>query len=269
MKDFSSILKKQRIIISMVHVPALPGTPKNCLSMGNIIENAVQEALIYENYNLDAIILENMHDVPYLNRKLGPEITASMTAVASKIKTKTSLPIGIQILAGANKAALAVAKAAGLDFIRAEGFVFSHIADEGQMDSDAGELLRYRKNIDAGEISIFTDIKKKHSSHTFTSDISIAQFARTAEFFLSDGLIITGSATGKKPDLEELKQVRKVTDLPLLLGSGISIENIEDYWNYADGFIIGSYFKEDGYWENKLSESRIKKFMDKVKELRK
>ena len=104
-----------------------------------------------------------MHDIPYLNRQVGPEIVASMSVVCNEVKKEANnLPCGIQILAGANKEALAVAKAAGLQFIRAEGFVFSHIADEGTMNSDAGELLRYRKQIDADDILVFTDIKKKH-----------------------------------------------------------------------------------------------------------
>lgn len=50
----------------------------------------------------------------------------------------------------------------GLDFIRAEGFVFSHVADEGFLDACAGDLLRYRKQIGADHVQIFTDIKKKH-----------------------------------------------------------------------------------------------------------
>ena len=108
-------------------------------------------------------MVENMHDIPYLNRQVGPEIIASMSVVCNEVKKEaTNLPCGIQILAGANKEALAVAKAAGLQFIRAEGFIFSHIADEGTMNSDAGELLRYRKQIEADDILVFTDIKKKH-----------------------------------------------------------------------------------------------------------
>lgn len=108
-------------------------------------------------------MVENMHDIPYLNRQVGPEIVASMSVVCNEVKKEVNnLPCGIQILAGANKEALAVAKAAGLQFIRAEGFVFSHIADEGTMNSDAGELLRYRKQIEADDILVFTDIKKKH-----------------------------------------------------------------------------------------------------------
>lgn len=67
-----------------------------------------------------------------------------------------------QILAGANREALATALASNLQFIRCEGFVFSHIADEGFIDGSAGELLRYRKFIEADHIHVFTDIKKKH-----------------------------------------------------------------------------------------------------------
>ena len=86
-----------------------------------------------------------------------------MSVICNEVKKEANnLPCGVQILAGANKEALAVAKAAGLQFIRAEGFVFSHIADEGTMNSDAGELLRYRKQIEADNILVFTDIKKKH-----------------------------------------------------------------------------------------------------------
>lgn len=104
-----------------------------------------------------------MHDLPYLNRQVGPEITAAMSVICTEIKREAPLiPCGIQVLSGANKEAIAIAKAAGLQFIRAEGFVFSHVGDEGLMNSDAGELLRYRRLIEAEEVLVFTDIKKKH-----------------------------------------------------------------------------------------------------------
>ena len=107
--------------------------------------------------------MENMHDIPYLNRDIGPEIVAGMTAVGCAVKSVAGkIPCGIQILAGCNTEAMAVAKACNFDFIRAEGFVFSHVADEGIMNSDAGHVLRYRKMIDADEVLVFTDVKKKH-----------------------------------------------------------------------------------------------------------
>ena len=115
-------------VIAMIHVEALPGTPKYQGNMKNIISTAIDDAMIYKNSGVDALMIENMHDVPYLNNNSGPEITAAMAIVAHEIKAKTNLPIGIQILAAANNEAVAVAHSAGLDFIRAEGFVFAHVA---------------------------------------------------------------------------------------------------------------------------------------------
>lgn len=255
-------------IIGMIHIAALPGTPKYQRSVKKIINSAVDEAMIYKEAGLDAVMIENMHDVPYLNRNAGPEIISTMSIIAHEIKTKTNLPVGIQVLAGANKEAIAIAQAANLDFIRAEGFVFAHIADEGMIESDAGELLRYRKYIDAEDILILTDIKKKHSSHSVTSDVSIAETAKAAEFFLSDGLIITGRSTGIEPDLNELVEIQNTSKLPIIIGSGITIENIEKYFPTADAFIIGSYFKHDGNWINRVDKSRVKNFIGKIKKLK-
>ena len=214
----------------MIHVGALPGTPANVLHIEKIVEKALVEARILKDEGVSVIMIENMHDRPYLNRVAGPEIVAAMTSVAIEIKKEIRLPMGIQILAGANKEALAVALAADLDFIRAEGFVFGHLADEGWMNSDAGELLRYRKQIGAEHIKIFTDIKKKHSSHVVTGDVSLEETAKAAEFFLSDGLIITGKATGERAKVEDVTSVKKVTKLPVIIGSGIDQFNIQEYW---------------------------------------
>ncbi|GAB7088867.1 BtpA/SgcQ family protein [Marinifilum fragile] len=262
-------MKLEKSIIGMVHVQALPGTPNNKHSIEEICEIAVQEAKTYEEAGLDAVMIENMHDVPYLKGAVGPEIIASMAVVAKAVREAVDLPLGIQILAGANKEALAVAKAANFQFIRAEGFVFGHVADEGYIDSCAGELLRYRKAVDAEDVKIFTDIKKKHSSHAITADVDIDETAKAAEFFLSDGLIVTGSSTGKAVYLHELKSLKDKVQIPVLIGSGITADNLEEYWNYASGFIVGSHFKENGFWKNPISKDRLKVFMEKVKQLRK
>ena len=94
----------------------------------------MQETEILAKYGLDGLIVENMHDLPYV-QKVGPEILTSMTSACSQVRKvfPKDKPIGVQVLAGANKGALAVALAAELDFIRAEGFVFGHVADEGKV----------------------------------------------------------------------------------------------------------------------------------------
>lgn len=266
--NFIKKFQKKKLMIGMIHVEALPGTPNNKYLISQIISNAVQEAKLYEQNGLDAIILENMHDVPYLNRNVGPEIIASMTAIASEVKKNISISCGVQILAGANMEALAVAQASGCEFIRVEGFVFSHIADEGLMNACAGELLRYRKMIGAEDIAVFADIKKKHSSHSITSDLDITNFAEACRFFLADGIIITGRSTSEEADINELQKLRKTCGLPILLGSGITLDNLNKYWDLADGFIIGSYFKENGKWQNPVSADRVKSFMKYVNALK-
>lgn len=137
-----------------------------------------------------------MHDVPYVQDcNLEAETVACMTRLSLEMKRILSAgtPCGVQILACGNKQALAVAKAADLQFIRAEGYVFGHLADEGYTNANAGTILRYRKNINAEKILVLTDLKKKHSSHSITADVSLLETAHAAEFFLTDGIILTGS----------------------------------------------------------------------------
>ncbi|XP_063737397.1 uncharacterized protein F13E9.13, mitochondrial isoform X2 [Eleginops maclovinus] len=237
------------------------------MNMSQITEGACREAEIYRDAGIDAVIIENMHDIPY-SFSVGPEVTACMVAVCSAVRSICpQLPLGVQILSSANQQALAVALASGLDFIRAEGFVFSHVADEGLLNACAGDLLRYRKQIGAEHVQIFTDIKKKHSSHALTSDVSIEETARAAEFFLSDGLIITGAATGHQADPRELREVSRSVRIPVLIGSGVTYDNIESYIG-ANGMIIGSHFKEGGHWANAIDPEQVKRFMGKIRELR-
>ncbi len=245
----------------MIHVPALPGSPFHQLPMEKILETCLKEAKIYRECGVDAVAIENMHDIPYLNKRISPETISCMSVIAWEVKKEFSGPVGIQILAAANKEALAVALAARLDFIRAEGFVFGHVADEGYIESCAGELLRYKKNIGNPPVLIFTDIKKKHSSHSITADLDIVETAKAAEFFATDGVIITGLHTGDAPDPEIIQKVKKSVNVPVLLGSGVNSENFSAFFPYADGFIVGSSFKKDGFWKNELCYDRVKRFM--------
>ncbi len=260
-RSFKDIFNTKQPVIGMIHVAALPGTPQNSQGMHEIILQATNEARIYRDNGIDALAIENMHDLPYLNRDVGPEITAAMSIIGYEVKNQSNLPTGIQILAGANEAALGAALAAGLDFIRAEGYVFSHVADEGMMDADAGKLLRYRKMIAADRIAIFCDIKKKHSSHAITADITIDTAAEAAEFFLCDGVILTGITTGTPADFSEIRSVRENVNIPVLVGSGINLENAAKFMDLADGMIVGSWFKEDGLWTNPVDPSRVAALM--------
>lgn len=241
--------KKQ--LIGMIHVGALPGTPGARLSPTEIARHAAVEARIFREAGFEGVLIENMHDAPYLARTAGPEIVATMSVAAMAVKAEFPGLTGIQILAGANEQAVAVAHACGLDFVRAEGFVFGHLADEGWMDACAGPLLRYRKNIGAGDVEIWVDIKKKHSSHAVTSDVTLVETAHAAAFFGADAVIVTGRVTGDAPIAGDFEGLRDA-GLPVVIGSGVTTENLHGFSSLADVFIVGSSLKKGGVWSNEL-----------------
>jgi len=252
-------------VVGVIHVGALPGTPRNVQRVSELIDSARKEAKLYRDAGIAGVIVENMHDVPYLRGSVGPEIVAAMTAIAGEVKSVCGLPVGIQILAGANIEAMAVAHAANLDFIRAEGYAFAHVADEGLIQSSAAALLRYRRMIGAENVRVWADVKKKHSAHAITADVGLGATAETVEFMGADCVIVTGSVTGEAPTLGDVQEAKTHCHLPVFLGSGISESNIQEFHDNADGFIIGTAFKVDGYWANSVDPLRVERFMSKLK----
>ena len=248
-------------IVGMIHVGALPGTPASRATMRELEAQAVAEARAYRDGGVHGIAIENMHDVPYLKGSVGPEITAAMTILAHAVKAESGLPCGIQILAGANHDALAVAHAASLDFVRVEGFAFAHVADEGIIESSAASLLRFRRAIGAERVQVWADVKKKHSSHAITADVDVGETAAAAEFMRADAVIVTGAATGEEADDAALRAVRHRCRLPMYIGSGITADNLSRFAPLADGFIVGSFFKRDGRWSESVDPRRVERLM--------
>jgi len=264
----SSLFKSSKPVIGVIHVGALPGTPRNQKTVAELVKSARDEAHVYRETGVDGVIIENMHDVPYLRGKVGPEIAAAMTAIGLEVKIAAELPVGIQILAGANIEAMAVAHAAGLDFIRAEGYAYAHVADEGLIQSSAAKLLRYRKMIGATDVQVWADIKKKHSAHAITADVSLGETGETVEFMGADCVIVTGTVTGKAPTVEDVRESKAHCTLPVILGSGINEKNIEKFYPHADGFIVGTSFKEDEDWAKPVDATRVNRFMQIIGRLK-
>ena len=255
-------------VIAMIHVGALPGTPASTQTLRAIETQALREAKVYRDAGVDAVMLENMHDTPYLRGRVGPEIVAAMAVIARAVKDALGRPVGVQILAGANLEALAVAHSAGLDFIRAEGFAFAHVADEGFIQSSAAELLRYRRAIGAEHVQVWADVKKKHSSHAITADLGIGETAHAVEFMRGDAVIVTGAVTGDAPKPDDVREVKRATRLPVLLGSGVTAANVASFMAEADGFIVGSEFKAAGHWSGAVDPKRVRRFMQAVAKTR-
>jgi len=249
-------------IIAVVHVLPLPGSAGYRGSMEEILGRALKDAHAYKEQGVDALLVENMHDVPYLKGRVDPETTAAMTVVASAIKHETMMPTGIQILAGANLEALGVAVAVGLDFLRVEGFVYAHVGDEGLHESCANSLIRRRASLKAQHVMIFADVKKKHSAHAITGDVSLIETACSAEFFGADGVVVTGATTGQPADPDQVKSVHSAVNTRVLVGSGVTPENFKLYAPFSHAVIVGSSLKHGGKWHNHVDPERVKRLVE-------
>ena len=242
-------------LIGMVHLLPLPGSPGWGGSMAKIIDRARRDAELLLEGGCDGVIVENMGDLPYLNGEIFPETVAAMTLATSRV-TELGMPTGVQALAGANREALGIALATGAQFIRVEAFAYAHVADEGWMNASAGMLLRHRSNL-GSSVEIWADIQKKHAAHAVTGDLALGELCHGAHFCGADAVIITGSRTGHQPDPEHVNQARS-TPLPVVIGSGVTTDNISDYAHLADAVIVGSDLKVDGVWSNAVDLNRVK-----------
>lgn len=252
---------RARSLIGMVHVRALPGTPASRLSIDKIAGIAAEEARVLVDCGFDAVLIENMHDAPYVIGPHDPVVTAAMTAAGLAVRKAIGdkMAMGVQILARGEREALAVALACGGSFVRCENFVFSHVADEGLMsEAAAGPLLRYRRSIGAEGVAVYADIQKKHAAHAITADVGIADHAHAAEFFGADGVIVTGSATGVAASMDDVRSVRGATNRTVLVGSGVTEKTVAGILEVADGVIVGSSIKKGGVWSNAIDVKRAK-----------
>lgn len=246
----------------MIALRALPGAPLYDGDDQAIVGQALSDLEHYRDAGVDAVLLENDHDLPYAKGPMSEPALEMVERVCLAVRKEWPGPMGLQLLEAANEDALNVAHAAQLEFIRVEGFVYAHVGGAGLIDACAGPLMRWRAELGCQHIRVFADIHKKHCAHAMKGDIDIVLEARQAELFLADGLIVTGQFTGEAADEGDLRAVRDASKLPILIGSGMNPENVGRLVPLADGFIVGSTFRNNGQYLERLDPERLCRFME-------
>lgn len=267
------IFTKEKPIIPTLHLLSLPGSPfYDGRPMDDIIAYTLDEVEDLIECGVDGFIVENHGDIPFVKPEQFPyETVAAMAVVGrevSKMVKKHGLGLGVNCLANAAIPALSIAKAIEADFVRINQYANAYVANEGFVEGLAGAVLRYRKNIGADSVAIFADVHVKHGSHAIVADRPIEEQAKDVLFFAGDVLVCTGSRTGDAPSDEEMCAIKIKPEVPIVVGSGIDMDNLERIFKIADGGIIASYFKKDGVWYNKVEKDRAMRFMDKMRTLR-
>jgi uncharacterized protein len=257
-----------KFLAAMVAVWPLPGSPLYAGDDQKVFDQALADLQVYKNAEVDSILFENDHDLPYIQPPLDEKGVALMTKIVKEARHRFEKPIGIQMLEAANITSLEIAAEADLDYIRVEAFVFAHVGGSGVINGSAGKILRRRKELGAEQIKVFADVKKKHGSHSLTIDLEIRDEVMQADFFLADGVIVTSHFTGINPNKDDLVKAKQATKLPVLIGSGMTPDNIHEYLPLADGFIVGSCFRKDGKFLETLEPERLASFMNAFRSAR-
>jgi hypothetical protein len=252
---------KKHAVIGMLHLPALAGSPLAKLTRDKISELMVADAKALTEGGVDALMMENFGDVPFFPGRVPAHVVALMTSVALDIRRTSPLPLGINVLRNDGLSALAIASAVGASFIRVNVLTGARVTDQGVIQGCAHDLLRYRAELCATNIKILADVDVKHSAPLAARDIA-DEVEDTVKRGLADGVIVSGAGTGKSVNPEKLAKVAAAAGkAPVILGSGVTAENIKTLLPHAWGFIVGTSLKVNGDVSQPVDVARVKKLM--------
>ena len=244
------------IIIGVVHLKPLPGSPKWDRNLKLVIDQALADARAYERGGADAVIVENFGDAPFTRSRVGAETVAAMSAAGCAVRAAIRLPLGFNVLRNDPQTALALCAACGGSFIRVNVHTGAMLTDQGIIEGDAYETVRYRERI-CPSASIFADVHVKHAVPL--GSFEIEDSARdTSERGLADALIISGTGTGRVTNIGDVQRVRRACpSAKILVGSGINVNNVREFIRYADGVIVGTSLKVGGKLFNPVDPRRV------------
>lgn len=242
--------------IGTVHLLPLPGSPRWSGDFDAILRQAVGDAIAYAKGGANAVVIENFHDVPFTRGTVPPEVVASMARVASAVREAVDLPIGFNVLRNDARAGVALCAACNGAFLRVNVHCGAMLTDQGIIEGSACDTLRVRRQI-CPEAKILADVHVKHAVPL--GNWPIEQAARdTLERGLADALIVSGTGTGVATNLEDVRRVRVACPTAdILLGSGVTAENIGPFLPLVDGVIVGSSLKRNGKLLNPVDSRRV------------
>jgi uncharacterized protein len=242
----------------MLHLPPLPGSPRHAVPPRDILTTVLRDAQALADNGISALMLENFGDVPFYPARVPAHVVAQMTAIAVEVRRRFPLPLGINVLRNDGQSALAVALASGSDFIRVNVLCGARVTDQGLIQGIAHDLLRDRQTLGAEHIKIFADVDVKHSAPLAPRALA-DEIDDHIHRGLADALIISGAGTGKPTDVEKVKSAKSAAPKsPIVIGSGITAQTIQNYLEVADAFIVGTALKSAGDVNNPIDAARVK-----------
>jgi hypothetical protein len=261
---FHQLFKTSRPLLGMLHLPPLPGSSNYAGKRQPIIDAALQDAQALLEAGFAGLIIENLGDAPYYPDRAPAETVAAMSVVAAHVRQQTKLPVGVNVLRNDAQSAMAIAAAADLQFIRVNVLIGTSVTDQGLLSGQAHLVARKRQQLQAENVLIFADLRVKHAAPLVERELA-QEIDDLFERALADAIIVSGTGSGKPVDLDFLREVKKLADdRPVLIGSGLNLENAKALLAVADGAIVGSSIKVDGKIHNRVDSEHAKQLIKTV-----
>ncbi len=251
-------------IIGVVHLLPLPTSPRWGGSLKAVLSRAEQEATALASGGVDGIIVENFFDAPFTKHHVDPAVVSAMTLIVERLMNMIALPLGINVLRNDAKSAIAIATCVRAQFIRVNVLTGIMATDQGLIEGEAHQLLRYRREL-GSDVKILADVLVKHAQPLGSPNLTTA-VQETIERGLADGIILSGCATGSPPSLEDLELASAAAkNTPVFIGSGANWENISTLMAAADGVIVSSSLKRRGLIDQPIDPIRVSQFVEAVR----
>ena len=253
-------------VIGMVHLRALPGSPRYDGDLDSVTRAAIEDATALCEGGVDGLIIENFGDAPFYPRNVPPHVISHMTAITVRLcdalpAAHSTTPIGINVLRNDGCAAMSIAHAVGAEFVRINVLCGARVADQGVIEGIAHEVLRLRETLGAQNVRVIADVDVKHSSALSIMPIEYEAHDAVRRG-LADGVIVSGCGTGRPVDAAHVRRVKDaVGDTPVFIGSGVTADTIGTLRGVADGVIVGTALKCDGVTSSAVDVLRVRELV--------
>ncbi|XVQ09632.1 BtpA/SgcQ family protein [Spirillospora sp. CA-255316] len=243
-------------VIAMCHLRALPGDPGYDSDSGveAVLEAARRDLTALQNGGVDAVMFSNEASLPYL-LKTEPVTAITMARIIGELATQITVPFGVNVLWDP-MASIDLAVATGAQFVR-EIFSGVYAGDYGLWNTDGGQIARHRRAVDGQDVRLLYNIVPE--SAVYLAGRDAASIARSTVFNMRpDALCVSGLTAGAVTSTETISEVKDaVPDTPVLANTGVTAARVAQQLAIADGVIVGTAFKRDGYIWNEVDEARV------------
>jgi hypothetical protein len=259
--NLHQIFKTPNPIIGVVHLLPLPTSPRWGGSLKAVIDRAEREVTALASGGVDGVIVENFFDAPFTKNQVDPAVVSAMSLIVQRLMNLVTLPVGINVLRNDAQSAMAIATCVRAQFIRVNVLTGVMATDQGLIEGQAHQLLRYRREL-GSDVKILADVLVKHARPLGSPNLTTA-VQETIERGLADGVILSGWATGSPPNLEDLELASAAAHgTPVFIGSGADWENVSTLMQAADGVIVSSSLKRRGKIEQPIDPIRVSQFVE-------